>query len=150
KPHTPIYSCSTGARFPDDPAAIRQLAVNHWVSPVEFSRMIESMYADGVRLFVEAGPRGNLSAFTEDILRGRPFAAIPANLPRKSGPTQMNHLIAQLAAHHVPMNLELLNEARSSPGSAASPAAVAQGGSRNGISRNSSSDATSAAGTAAI
>lgn len=103
--HTPAYCCSTGDRFPADSAAIRDLTVNHWVNPVEFTRMIETMYADGVRLFVEAGPRGNLSAFVEDILRGQPFAAIPANTTRKSGPTQINHLVAQLAAHHVPLNL---------------------------------------------
>jgi malonyl CoA-acyl carrier protein transacylase len=104
-PHTPVYCCGTGARFPADPDAIRSLAVNQWVSPVEFTRMVEAMYADGVRVFVEAGPRGNLSAFAEDVLRGRPFAAIPANLPRKSGPAQINHLVAQLVAHQVPVNL---------------------------------------------
>src|SRR6185437_16231530 len=103
--HTPAYCCSTGELFPADPAAIRDLTVNHWVNPVEFARMIETMYADGVRLFVEAGPRGNLSAFVEDILRGQPFAAIPANTARKSGPTQINHLVAQLAAHRVPLNM---------------------------------------------
>jgi malonyl CoA-acyl carrier protein transacylase len=107
-PHTPVYCCSTGALFPRDPDAIRTLAVNHWVSPVEFARMIESMYRDGVRLFVEAGPRGNLSAFVEDILRGKSFAALPANVARRSGPTQVNHLVAQLAAHHVPLDLEHL------------------------------------------
>ncbi len=117
-PHTPIYSCSTGAKFPDDPDAVRQLAVNHWVMPVEFTRMIQSMHADGVRLFVECGPRGNLSAFVEDILRGKPFAAIPANLPRKSGPTQINHMVAQLVAHGVELNLGSLWEDR-----AAQPAA---------------------------
>lgn len=104
-PHTAVYCCSTGRPFPPDPDEIRRLAVNHWVNPVEFARMIESMYADGVRLFVEAGPRGNLSAFVEDILRGKPFAAVPANVARKSGPTQVNHLVAQLAAHHVPLRL---------------------------------------------
>jgi malonyl CoA-acyl carrier protein transacylase len=104
-PHTLVYCCSTGELFPDDPDVVRQLAVNHWVNPVEFTRMIETMYADGVRVFVESGPRGNLSAFVEDILRGRPFAAIPANLPRKSGPTQINHMVAQLVAHNVPLNL---------------------------------------------
>jgi malonyl CoA-acyl carrier protein transacylase len=101
--HTPVYSCSTGELFPTDPDAARELAVNHWVSPVEFTAMIEKMYADGVRVFVEAGPRGNLSAFVEDILRGRPFAAIPANVSRKSGPTQINHMVGQLVAHHVPV-----------------------------------------------
>lgn len=107
-PNTPIYCCSTGKKFPTNSDSIRQLTVDHWVSPVEFTNMIETMYADGVRLFVEAGPRGNLSAFTEDILRGRPFAAIPANLQRKSGPTQINHLIAQLVVHQVPLNLNHL------------------------------------------
>jgi len=104
-PAVPVYCCSTGRPFPPDPDAARRLAVDHWVSPVEFTRMIEAMHADGVRLFVEAGPRGNLSAFVEDILRGKTFAALPANLPRKSGPTQINHLVAQLVAHHVPVNL---------------------------------------------
>jgi malonyl CoA-acyl carrier protein transacylase len=119
-PHTPVYSCSTGAKFPDDPGAMRDLAVNHWVSPVEFARMVETMYADGVRLFVECGPRGNLSAFVEDVLRGRPFAALPANVARKSGPTQVNHLVAQLAAHHVPLNLGHLYAGRvGEPGASA-------------------------------
>ncbi|MBX9580795.1 MAG: polyketide synthase dehydratase domain-containing protein [Gemmataceae bacterium] len=104
-PHTPVYSCSTGEPFPPDPDAARDLFVNHWVHPVAFTRLVERMYADGVRVFVEAGPRGNLSAFVEDILRGRPFAAIPANVPRRSGPTQINHLVGQLVAHHVPINL---------------------------------------------
>jgi malonyl CoA-acyl carrier protein transacylase len=111
-PYTPIYSCSTGSPFPDDPAAIRKLAVNHWVSPVEFARMVETMYADGVRIFVEAGPRGNLSAFVEDILRGKSFLAVPANVMRKSGPTQINHLVAQLAVHQVPLNLQHLHSTR--------------------------------------
>jgi malonyl CoA-acyl carrier protein transacylase len=104
-PHTPVYCCSTGALFPTNADAIRLLTVNHWVSPVEFTKMVETMYADGVRLFVEAGPRGNLSAFAEDILRGRQFAAIPANIPRKSGPTQINHLVGQLLVNQVPLNL---------------------------------------------
>lgn len=103
---TPIYSCSTARPFPTEPEEIRRLSVWHYATPVEFTRLIENMYADGVRLFVESGPRGNLTSFTEDILRGKPFAAVAANLPRRSGLTQLNHLVGQLAAHHVPLNLE--------------------------------------------
>lgn len=120
-PHTPVYCCSTGTKFPSDPQAIRELAVNHWVMPVEFTRMIETMYADGVRLFVECGPRGNLSAFVEDILRGRPFAAIPANVLRKSGPTQIHHLVAQLFAHGVDLNWGYLYQNRRDPSQIVSP-----------------------------
>lgn len=112
-PRTPIYSCITGQRFPDEPEAIRRLSIEHWVRPVEFTRMIETLYADGVRLFVECGPRGNLTSFVQDILRGRPCEAIAANLAHRSGVTQLNHLAALLAAHHVPLRFEHLYERRS-------------------------------------
>jgi malonyl CoA-acyl carrier protein transacylase len=111
-PRIPIYCCTTGKRFPDDPQAMRDLTLAHWTSPVEFSRMIQSMHADGIRLFVETGPRGNLTAFTEDILRGQPVAALAANVMRRSGITQLNHLIAQLVAHQVPLRLSFLYERR--------------------------------------
>jgi malonyl CoA-acyl carrier protein transacylase/phosphopantetheinyl transferase len=102
----PVYSCTTARPFPSDPAEIRQLAVSHWASPVRFCEMIEQMYQDGVRLFVEVGPRGNLSAFVRDILRGRPFASIASNVKHRSGVTEINHLVGQLIAHGVPLNIE--------------------------------------------
>jgi malonyl CoA-acyl carrier protein transacylase len=104
--HTPTYSCITGQLFPLDPESIRRLAVEHWARPVEFARMIETMYDDGVRLFVESGPRGNLTSFLQDILRGRSFEAVAANLAHRSGLTQLNHMAAILAAHHVPLRFE--------------------------------------------
>jgi malonyl CoA-acyl carrier protein transacylase/phosphopantetheinyl transferase (holo-ACP synthase) len=109
--HTPrvtTYSCTTGQPFPSDPDAVRELAIAHWASPVQFSRLIRRMYDDGFRVFVEVGPRGNLSAFVEDILRGREFLAVPSNQPRRSGPTQLNHLVGQCAVHHVPVRIERL------------------------------------------
>ena len=97
-PAVPVYSATSVDLFPSDLARVRSLAYEHWIQPVEFSRTIQKMYADGVRIFVEVGPRGNLTAFVEDILAGQEFAAIPANVSRRSGITQLNHLLAQLAA----------------------------------------------------
>ncbi len=99
-----VYSCTTTKPFPSDPAAMRDLAIAHWASPVRFTEMVRQMHADGVRLFVEAGPRGNLSSFVTDILRGEQFLAVPANTPRRAGVTQLNHLVGQLAAHGVPLD----------------------------------------------
>lgn len=104
-PTTPIYSCTSSRLFPMDVKGIRELALSHWVSPVEFTRMVQSMHDDGVRLFVEVGPRGNLTAFTEDILRNKPALAVASNVQRRSGIAQLNHLAGQLAAQHVPLNL---------------------------------------------
>jgi malonyl CoA-acyl carrier protein transacylase/phosphopantetheinyl transferase (holo-ACP synthase) len=109
---TTIYSCSTGLPFPSKPDEIRRQAVWHYAMPVEFTRLIKNMHADGARIFVECGPRGNLTAFAEDILRGERFTAIASNVPHRSGVTQLNHLAAQLAAHRVPLNLEHLYSRR--------------------------------------
>jgi acyl transferase domain-containing protein/phosphopantetheinyl transferase len=111
-PCLPIYSCTTVEHYPTDPEAIRHLMVEHWVQPVEFRRTIERLYADGVRLFVEVGPRGNLSAFVEDILRGRSFCAVPVNVPRRSGLTQLNHAVAMLVAQGVDLDLAPLYQRR--------------------------------------
>ena len=102
-PQTTLYSCTTGKPFPHEPAAIRELAMSHWILPVEFSRMIRNMHDDGVKIFLELGPRGNLTSFVSDILRGREFLAISADVQRHSGITQLHHVLGQLFAHHVPM-----------------------------------------------
>jgi acyl transferase domain-containing protein/phosphopantetheinyl transferase len=111
-PSVPLYSATSAARFPADLAGIQELAYEHWLRPVEFRRTIEQMYADGFRIFVEAGPRGNLTAFVDDILGGRAYAAIPANTSRRSGVTQLHHLLAHLAAHGTPLTLAPLYRTR--------------------------------------
>src|SRR5205823_3517238 len=101
RPTTPIDSCAVAGPMPVDVAGIRRLAVEQWASPVAFRATIEAMHEAGVRVFVEVGARGNLTGFVEDTLRGRPHFAIAANLPRRSGLTQLNHLVAALYAQGV-------------------------------------------------
>jgi malonyl CoA-acyl carrier protein transacylase len=104
-PRLPIYSCTTAAPYPSDPEEIQHLMIDHWVRPVEFRRTVEALYADNVRVFVEVGPRGNLTAFVEDILRGRPFCAAPVNVQHRSGITQLNHCVALLTAQGIDLDL---------------------------------------------
>lgn len=103
-----MYSCTTVAPFSDDVAEVRQVATRHWVDKVRFSETIEQMHADGVRLFVEVGPRGNLTAFVGDILRKQEHAAAAMNIASRSGITQLNHLLGLLAAHGIQMDLTYL------------------------------------------
>ena len=49
--------------------------MRQWRSKVRFRETIEAMHASGVRLFVELGPRGNLSAFASQTVRLRFFFA---------------------------------------------------------------------------
>lgn len=107
-PTIPIYSCASVGTMGEDVARIRQLAIEQWVKPVAFRSTLEAMYADGARIFVEIGTRGSLTGFVEDTLRGRPHFAVATNLPRRSGLTQLNHLVASLFAQGVAFQPEFL------------------------------------------
>lgn len=112
-PRIQTYSCPTMAPFSGDMTQMQHVAVEHWMRPVEFRQTIEAMYADNVRTFVEVGPRGNLTAFVDDILRDRPHLAVPVNIMHRSGITQLHHLVGILAAQGVPMRLDYLYAHRS-------------------------------------
>jgi acyl transferase domain-containing protein/phosphopantetheinyl transferase len=107
-----VYSCTTASPYPKHSAGMRQLSVEHWMRRVEFRKTIEAMYEAGARIFVEVGPGGVLTAFVDDILRGRPYLAVAANVPRRSGITQLNHLVGMLASQRVPIDLEYLYKRR--------------------------------------
>jgi acyl transferase domain-containing protein len=108
-----LYSCVTAGPYPKDPEEIRSLAAVQWSSTVRFRETIEAMYRDGVRLFVEIGPRSNLTGFTDDVLRSKPHAAIPSNVQHRSGILQLHHMLGQLVAHGVNPRLEHLYARRS-------------------------------------
>ncbi|MGH3912910.1 MAG: beta-ketoacyl synthase N-terminal-like domain-containing protein [Pseudonocardiaceae bacterium] len=111
--HIAVYSCVTAALFPSEPDAVGKVVTDLWSHPIRFRETIEAMYRDGVRIFVEVGPGGNLSAFVDDTLSGMPHLAVPSNVAEQSGLTQLAHLVGLLAAHHVPMDLEPLYVHRS-------------------------------------
>jgi acyl transferase domain-containing protein len=111
-PRIPVYCTTTGRRLPEIPAEIRRLMIDQWAEPIRFRDTIESMYADGVRVFLEVGPRGNLTGFVDDILAGREYAAIPCNLASRGGLLQLHHALALLCAHGVPVKLDRLFSGR--------------------------------------
>ena len=104
-PQTPVYCCTTASCLPDDADQILEHAANTFARPLLFQQTIEAMYADGARIFVEAGPRGNLTAFVDDILRGRPHLALAIDQYRRPALTTLNNTLGALAALHVPLNL---------------------------------------------
>ena len=111
-PRIPLYSSATAQPYPTDASAVRVLAVAQWTRPVRFREMIKAMYEDGVRLFVELGPRNLLTGFVQDTLRGLPHVAVAANHAGRPGDVQLAHLLAVLAAHGVPLTLDYLYERR--------------------------------------
>lgn len=95
--HTLVYSCASCDRFPKQPEAMRDLAARQWAAPVKFRELVQRLYDDGFRQFIEIGPSSNLSAFTTDILRGKQDTLTAAsNQRQKSGLESLQTLLGQL------------------------------------------------------
>ncbi|MEM1078236.1 MAG: beta-ketoacyl synthase N-terminal-like domain-containing protein [Pseudomonadota bacterium] len=104
-PDRPVYSCLSTEVFPQDPQAIRALTAEQWSGRVRFVETVQKMYADGARIFVECGPRNNLSAFVNDILRGQDHLAVAVDTPSVKGLDQLHHFAAQLVVEGVSLDL---------------------------------------------
>lgn len=95
QPRVPVWSATTVAPFPSDEAAVREIFVRHLLEPVRFRELVEAMYADGIRAFVQVGT-GQLSSVIGDVLRDRDHLAIAANTPSRSGLAQLRRVAAAL------------------------------------------------------
>jgi phosphopantetheine--protein transferase-like protein len=95
RPRIPLWSATTCAPYPDEPAAIRALAIDHLVKPVRFRELIEQMYASGVRAFIQLGV-GSTGSFVEDTLRGRDHLAVSAATVKHTGMSQLARVRAAL------------------------------------------------------
>ncbi|MFO1496276.1 MAG: SDR family NAD(P)-dependent oxidoreductase [Lysobacterales bacterium] len=82
-PTVPVYANRDGQRWPTTPAAIRDQLAEQIQQPVQFVAMIEALYADGIRHFVEVGPGQVLTGLVGAILGERAHQAIA--LDRKGG-----------------------------------------------------------------
>ncbi len=95
----PLLSNVTADYFPPGKQATYDLLLKQMTSPVEFIGQLERMYADGVRTFIECGPKRVLSAFATSTLKGKPGVTIlSSNHPKRGGITEFNDLLANLMA----------------------------------------------------
>lgn len=109
QPIARMYSCASAGPFPDDDAGIRDVMASQYVKPVNFSKVIELLYQEGARIFVEVGPSGILTGFVRDILRNRPFVALASDSPKLGAFAQILHLAAQLFVEGVAVDLAAIH-----------------------------------------
>ncbi len=103
-PKLPFSSNVDAQPYPNDPDAIVALLASQLASPVSWTDQIEAMYEDGVRTFVEVGPKRALSGFTRSILGKRPHYAVPTNHPKRGGIASFLDALASLTALGVPVH----------------------------------------------
>ncbi|MCO4746691.1 MAG: polyketide synthase dehydratase domain-containing protein [Proteobacteria bacterium] len=91
----PLWSATTVERYPDAPDAIRDLVIRHLVEPLRYTELVQRLFAEGARVFVQVGT-GSLTGFVDDTLAGEPHLAVSANEPRRSGLAQLRNLALAL------------------------------------------------------
>ena len=74
--------------------------------------MSQAMYEAGARIFVESGPRNALTGLVAQTLKDRPHFVIPVDVPGRSGPLQLQNVLAQLLVRNVPVRLNRLYQNR--------------------------------------
>ncbi|MDO5462553.1 MAG: polyketide synthase dehydratase domain-containing protein [bacterium] len=106
EPQVPFYSCVTGAPMRASAATVTEELVAQMLQPLNFEKMINTMYDDGCRIFVEVGARGVMTPIINEILapRDEPIATIPMHILHRSGGVQVGQATGLLAAHGVPID----------------------------------------------
>ena len=70
-PRLPIVANVTPVSCTRDPPGDADLLVQQIASPVQWVRGLETLWREGVRTFVEVGPKNALKGFADDVLGGR-------------------------------------------------------------------------------
>jgi acyl transferase domain-containing protein/3-hydroxymyristoyl/3-hydroxydecanoyl-(acyl carrier protein) dehydratase/1-acyl-sn-glycerol-3-phosphate acyltransferase len=117
-----IYSAGCTEAFAPSAEAAAAAITAQAVGTLDFPRMIERAYADGVRVFLEHGPRGLCSGWIKRTLGDRPHLAVPMDVAGRSGVRQLCNAAAALLAAGLPVDLDALTRALAAGASSPGPA----------------------------
>jgi acyl transferase domain-containing protein/NAD(P)-dependent dehydrogenase (short-subunit alcohol dehydrogenase family) len=96
KAKVPIYSNISGKPHQNDPDKIRETLAKQIVTPVQFVKEIEEMYAAGVRTFIEVGSGCVLTNCVGKILENKPHTAVNMDTKNEHGITSLWKALAKL------------------------------------------------------
>ncbi len=74
-----VYSNVSGNAYPKDSAKLKTLLKDQLISPVNFLENLTGLYRDGVRTFLEVGPRAILTGLVKESLTGGDITALSMN-----------------------------------------------------------------------
>ncbi|MCK5159745.1 MAG: acyltransferase domain-containing protein, partial [Candidatus Heimdallarchaeota archaeon] len=108
----PISSNVTGEIYPEGRDKIVPLLCRQVSSPVEWQKQIVNMYEkEGVRTFIEIGPKYVLTSFARAILEDKnDFIAIASCHPKKGEVQHLSEVLAALGSFGYPLKIPKLED----------------------------------------
>ena len=73
--HVDYYSCALGKKYPLTSENAADVILAQALDTIDYPRVIEQLYADGARLFIEVGPGNSCSRMITSILADKPHLA---------------------------------------------------------------------------
>jgi PfaB family protein len=107
-PGLALYTAADYAPLPLDQRAISKKIAHMLTAPLDFPRLIRRVYADGARIFIEAGAGGNCARWVDETLKGETHLALSLNRRGTDDYTTLVRVLARLYSHRVPLDLSPL------------------------------------------
>ena len=104
-PDLKFYSGVWGRAYRPDRALAAQAITAQAAGIIDFPRVVEQAYADGIRVFLEIGPGSSCTRLIDRILADRPHLACAASRPDRGSLDTMLEALGGLIAWRVPLDL---------------------------------------------
>ncbi|MFA7534977.1 MAG: beta-ketoacyl synthase N-terminal-like domain-containing protein [Desulfuromonadales bacterium] len=112
-PGIAFYSGAWGKSYQLSEERIADAILAQALETVDYPRLVEQLYADGIRIFLEMGPGNSCSRMIGRILHDRPHMARSACYPGQDPSSLVLRLLAQCLAERVTVDLGALYPAPS-------------------------------------
>jgi polyketide-type polyunsaturated fatty acid synthase PfaA len=110
KPSLPVYANATAEPYACPATQMPEEMANQLASPVRFRELVERMYADGARVFVEVGPGSVVTGLVDDVLGPRPHKSFSLDNKRVNGVTQFLSTLGALSVAGISVDFASLFE----------------------------------------
>ncbi|MBW6509765.1 MAG: type I polyketide synthase [Desulfuromonadales bacterium] len=103
-----FYSCAFGAKYPLTTTNAADAILAQALDTIDYPRVIERLYADGARIFLEVGPGSSCSRMISSILAERPHLARSFCVPGQDAVLQLLRLLGHCLVEGVKVDLSPL------------------------------------------
>ncbi len=125
-PKLPVYANATATPYKRNKANLAQSMASQIASPVLFKDMIQAMYNDGARTFIEVGPSAIITGLVNSILPGDDTLTLALNNKRSDDVISFLNALGALCASGIELDLDTLfaNTPAAPPQAPVSPHAI--------------------------
>ncbi|KAM3100748.1 PfaB family protein [Phormidesmis sp. 146-12] len=103
-----LYTAATYNKSILDSQKIAHNVAEALTRPLNFPRLVDRVYADGARIFIEVGPGGTCSRWIRETLKHKPHTTIPIVTRGVEDAVSIVRLLAKLVSHQIPVDLSSL------------------------------------------